>query len=179
MPWLGLGIGAANGALGGALSDYSVDDKFIKEVGAKVEPGHSALFLLMESRTEDKVMDEIKGFNAEVLQTSLSKEDEAKLKAASMAVTAHELGYIQQYQPGSGLIKARGFLLPALQFSPTISYIAILMGLWWNMTGMLWVGIFFFALLALLLCYSDEREVDLTQHVWSVSGHWSEGCASR
>ena len=51
-------------------------------VGAKIEPGHSALFLLVESWTEDKVMDEIKDFDAEVLQTSLSKEDEAKLKAA-------------------------------------------------------------------------------------------------
>ena len=81
-PWLGLAIGAASGALGGALSDYGVDDKFIKEVGNKIEPGNSALFLLVESWTEDKVMDEIKGFDAEVLQTSLSKEDEEKLKAA-------------------------------------------------------------------------------------------------
>ena len=82
MPWLGLAIGAASGALSGALSDYGVDDKFIKEVGGTIEPGHSALFLMVESWTEDKVMDEIKGFDAEVLQTSLSKEDEAKLKAA-------------------------------------------------------------------------------------------------
>ena len=56
---------------------------------------------------------------------------------ASMAVTAHELGHVQQYQTGSGLIKMRGFLLPALQFSPTISYMAILFGLWFNMTGLL------------------------------------------
>ncbi len=48
---------------------------------------------------------------------------------AAMAVTAHELGHVQQYQTGSGLIKMRGFLLPALQFSPTLSYIAIFMGL--------------------------------------------------
>ena len=82
MPWLGLAIGAASGALGGVLTDYGVDDKFIKEVGGKIESGHSALFLLVESWTEDRVMDEIKGFDAEVLQTSLSKEDEAKLKAA-------------------------------------------------------------------------------------------------
>ena len=82
MPWLGAAIGAASGALGGALSDYGVDDKFIKEVGSKIEPGHSALFLLVESWTEDKVMDEVKGFEAKVLQTSLSKEDEAKLQAA-------------------------------------------------------------------------------------------------
>ncbi len=81
-PWLGLAIGAVGGAVGGALTDTGVDDKFIKEVGAKIEPGHSALFLLVESWTEDKVMDEIKDFGAEVLQTSLSKEDEAKLKEA-------------------------------------------------------------------------------------------------
>ena len=82
MPWLGLAIGAASGALAGKLSDVGVDDNFIKEVGNKIEPGHSALFLLVESWTEDRVMDEIKGFDAEVLQTSLSKEDEAKLRAA-------------------------------------------------------------------------------------------------
>ena len=81
-PWLGLAIGAASGALGGALTDTGVDDKFIKEVGNKIEPGHSALFLMVESWTEDKVLDEISGFDAEVLQTSLSHEDEAKLKAA-------------------------------------------------------------------------------------------------
>jgi uncharacterized membrane protein len=81
-PWLGLAIGAVAGAAGGALSDYGIDDKFIKEVGSKIEPGHSALFLLVERWTEDKVMDEIKGFDAEVLQTSLSKDDEAKLRAA-------------------------------------------------------------------------------------------------
>ena len=81
-PWLGLAIGAAAGALGGSLADVGVDDKFIKEVGKTIEPGHSALFLLVEEMTEDKVMDELTKFDATVLQTSLSKEDEAKLKAA-------------------------------------------------------------------------------------------------
>ena len=81
-PWLGLAVGAVSGALGGALADVGVDDKFIKEVGAKIQPGQSALFLLVNSWTEDKVMDELTGFDVEVLQTSLSKEDEAKLRAA-------------------------------------------------------------------------------------------------
>jgi uncharacterized membrane protein len=81
-PWLGLAIGAVAGALGGSLSDYGVDDKFIKEVGNTIEPGHSALFLLVEDWTEDRVMEELTKFDAQVLQTSLSKEDEAKLRAA-------------------------------------------------------------------------------------------------
>lgn len=82
MPWLGLAIGAASGALGGALSDTGVDDEFIKEVGNAIEPGQSALFLLVDQWTEDKVLDELTKFDAKVLQTSLSSEDEAKLKAA-------------------------------------------------------------------------------------------------
>ena len=81
-PWLGLAIGAASGALGGALSDTGVDDKFIKEVARTIDPGGSALFLMVESWTEDKVMDELTKFDAQVLQTSLSKEDEAKMRAA-------------------------------------------------------------------------------------------------
>ena len=79
----------------------------------------------------------------------LSETVYAKSSVAAMAVTAHELGHVQQYQQGSGLIKMRGFLLPALQFSPTLSYIAILFGLWFNLTGLLWIGIIFFALMVL------------------------------
>jgi Zn-dependent membrane protease YugP len=93
----------------------------------------------------------------------LSDPVATQASVASMAVTAHELGHVQQYQSGSGLIKARGFLLPALQFSPTISYIAILMGLWWNMTGMLWIGIFFFALMVLFSILTLPIEIDASR----------------
>lgn len=81
-PWLGLAIGAVTGAISGKLSDYGIDDEFIEEVGAKVEPGGSALFLMIEQWTEDKVMDELSRFDAHVVRSSLSKEDEEKLKAA-------------------------------------------------------------------------------------------------
>ena len=80
-PWLGLAIGAATGAASGALTDVGVDDKFIKEVGEAIEPGNSALFLLVSEATPDKLEDELKKFDAQVYQTSLSKEDEARLKA--------------------------------------------------------------------------------------------------
>jgi len=80
-PWLGLAIGAATGALSGKFTDVGVDDKFIKEVGEAIEPGNSALFLLVSESTPDKLEDELKKFDAQVYQTSLSKEDEARLKA--------------------------------------------------------------------------------------------------
>ncbi|MGE3600961.1 MAG: DUF1269 domain-containing protein, partial [Dehalococcoidia bacterium] len=34
MPWLGMAVGAASGALGGKMQDIGVDDNFIKQVGA-------------------------------------------------------------------------------------------------------------------------------------------------
>lgn len=80
MPWLGLAVGALSGALAGKFSDVGIDDTFIKEVGETVEPGNSALFLLVRRATGDKVADELKGYEFSFLRTSLSAEDEAKLK---------------------------------------------------------------------------------------------------
>jgi len=79
-PWLGMAFGALGGALGGKMTDIGVDDAFIKEVGEKIEPGHSALFLLVVDATPDKLLPELQDFNATVFQTSLSNEQEAKLR---------------------------------------------------------------------------------------------------
>ncbi len=79
----------------------------------------------------------------------LSDSTAKKTSVAAMAVTAHELGHVQQYQQGSAMIRARGFLLPALKFSPTLSYIALFLGFFFNLTGLIWVGIFFFSLMVL------------------------------
>jgi uncharacterized membrane protein len=81
-PWLGLAIGAATGAIAGKFTDVGIDDKFIEEVGETIEPGHSALFLLVRDVTPDKVIEDVKRFNPTVLRTSLSQEDEAKLRDA-------------------------------------------------------------------------------------------------
>jgi uncharacterized membrane protein len=73
-------LARARGALGGHFSDIGVDDKFIKEVGHTIDPGNSALFLLVISATADKVLAEIESTDATVIQTSLSSEAEAKLR---------------------------------------------------------------------------------------------------
>jgi uncharacterized membrane protein len=80
-PWLGLAIGAVTGALAGKFTDTGVDDKFIKEVSETIEPGHSALFLLVNKVTMDKVQPTLERYNATIIQTSLSDEQEAKLAA--------------------------------------------------------------------------------------------------
>ena len=93
----------------------------------------------------------------------LSEPIAGQPSVAAMAVTAHELGHVQQYQSGSALIKARGFLLPALQFSPTLSYFALFMGFWFNATGLIWIGIFFFALMVLFSILTLPVEFDASR----------------
>ena len=80
--WWGLAIGAVLGALRGKFKDIGIDDKFIKEVGETIQPGNSAIFLLIRESTPDKLIDELKGYKGTVLKTSLSTDDEAKLRAA-------------------------------------------------------------------------------------------------
>ena len=82
VPGLGLLAGAAAGAIIGGLADYGVDDKFIKEVGNSIEPGQSALFLMVHTENLAKLADQFAEFNPTVLQTTLSEEAEAQLRDA-------------------------------------------------------------------------------------------------
>jgi uncharacterized membrane protein len=74
--------GAAAGALSGALSDIGINDDFMRDLGSTLEPGSSAIFVLVKKSTPDRVLADLSKFEGKVLRTSLSKEDEAKLQAA-------------------------------------------------------------------------------------------------
>lgn len=80
VPLFGMAIGAAAGAIGGALTDVGIDDDFIKRVRTQVTPGTSALFALTSDAVMDRVQGAFAGAKAELLETNLSKEDEAKLR---------------------------------------------------------------------------------------------------
>jgi uncharacterized membrane protein len=79
---LGAAVGAGSGALSGSLANYGIDDGFIKKLGETITPNSSARFVLVRRATEDKVLPEIEPFKPRVLKTSLSNEQEEKLKAA-------------------------------------------------------------------------------------------------
>jgi uncharacterized membrane protein len=74
--------GAGFGALSGSLSDYGINDDFIKNLGKTIPKGSSALFMLIKSSTPDKVLPEIEPFKPRVLKTSLSKKQEGELRSA-------------------------------------------------------------------------------------------------
>jgi uncharacterized membrane protein len=77
--------GAGFGGLSGSLADHGIDDEFVKNLGKTIPKGSSALFFLVRRSTPDKVLPEIEKFKPRVLQTSLSNEQEEKLRAALQA----------------------------------------------------------------------------------------------
>ena len=85
VPFAGMAIGAAIGGLSGAMSDYGIDDTFIKEVGNSIQPGTSAIFVLVREAMPDKVIEQLKPYHGKIIHTSLSAENEAQLKAAFAA----------------------------------------------------------------------------------------------
>jgi uncharacterized membrane protein len=81
-PVLGMAAGAAGGAIAGKMTDRGVNDDFMKKLGAKLQPGGAALIALGQAESREKLLDRVKGYGGEIIQTSLDSEDEARLRAA-------------------------------------------------------------------------------------------------
>jgi uncharacterized membrane protein len=81
-PLFGMAIGAASGALAGKVSDVGVNDDFMKQLGAKLPPGAAALIMLGRAEAPDRVLERVKPYGGEVIQTSLDTEQEERLRSA-------------------------------------------------------------------------------------------------
>jgi len=64
----------------GKRTDLGIDNQFIKDVGDSLEIGGSAVFMLVIEATQDKVLPEMEKYGGHGYQTSLSDEDEEKLR---------------------------------------------------------------------------------------------------
>ena len=85
-PLFGFALGAAAGAVSGALRDVGINDNFMKELGQTLKPGTAALFVLIRRMTPDKVLEEIQKFGGTLIKTNLCNENEAKLREALSSV---------------------------------------------------------------------------------------------
>src|SRR5262245_52194143 len=81
-PLFGFALGAAAGAISGALKDVGIDDGVMKKLGETLKPGTAALCILVRQMTADKVIEELKKFGGTLIQTNLCNENEAKLREA-------------------------------------------------------------------------------------------------
>jgi uncharacterized membrane protein len=81
-PLIGMAVGAASGAAMGKASDVGIDDQFMKTLAAKLPAGGAALIALGSTGGTGKVLERVAPYGGEVIQTSLSTEDEERLRSA-------------------------------------------------------------------------------------------------
>ena len=78
----GLVMGLAGGALVGRMMNLGVDGKFVKQVEEEIQPGTSAIFVLIGNADPTAELAILRQFKGKVLQTNLSTEAEESLRKA-------------------------------------------------------------------------------------------------
>jgi uncharacterized membrane protein len=88
IPVFGMAVGAGLGALMGKVTKTGIDREFEDQVRGMIQPGTSALFLMVEKVTPDKAVEAMRKYGGTVLKTSLSKDGEKELQEALHGASA-------------------------------------------------------------------------------------------
>src|SRR5215207_9435539 len=80
-PLLGMAVGAAAGGVGGKPADVGINDDFLRVLGVRLQPGAAALIALGSTDARDKVIERVKPYGGEIIQTSLSDAEEEQLRS--------------------------------------------------------------------------------------------------
>lgn len=79
--------GAAFGAGAGAIDaawwkdEFGISDDFVKQVGAMIQPGDSAIYALLRTANPDKVAEQFRGYGGTILSTTLSRDQQKKVES--------------------------------------------------------------------------------------------------
>ena len=79
-PLVGLAVGAASGALAGRLIDLGLDDKWVRQVGGWLDPGTSALLVLVRDPVGPSVLRELGRYEGTVLYCTFPDAVRAELQ---------------------------------------------------------------------------------------------------
>jgi uncharacterized membrane protein len=85
-----VGAGVAGGGFAGAAAGasdvtdwknrYGISDDFVSQVGTIINPGESAVFVLLRTATPDLVIEKFRGYGGKILRTNLSVRDAARVQ---------------------------------------------------------------------------------------------------
>jgi Zn-dependent membrane protease YugP len=136
-------VGNSSGLTGAQVAQTIFQRTDLREVPLKPVPG--------------KLSDH---FDPRTNTVGLSQDVGGGNSIVSMAVAAHELGHVQQLQQGSALMGLRQFLVPAVRFSPMLSYALIVMGLLFNFAGLATLGVLIFGISVIFMLITVPVELN-------------------
>jgi uncharacterized membrane protein len=78
----GAALGAGAGAMDAAWwkNEFGIPDEFVKQVGAMIQPGDSAIYALLRTANPDAVANQFRGYGGTILSTTLSRDQQAKVE---------------------------------------------------------------------------------------------------
>lgn len=79
-PIASLVLGVVAGALGGDLANLGIDQEFIEQVGGDLEPGTSALFVVVREADPEETVAALESHSGRIYYTALPTEAEAELR---------------------------------------------------------------------------------------------------
>jgi uncharacterized membrane protein len=82
VPFFGMAVGAGMGALMGKVTKNAVNKQFETQVRDMLQPGTSALFMVVEKVTPDRAVEALSRFGGTVLKSSLSNQAQQELQEA-------------------------------------------------------------------------------------------------
>jgi uncharacterized membrane protein len=79
----GVTLGATAGAIdaGTWKEDFGISEEFVQRIGTMVQPGDSAIFALLRTIEPDLVAEQFRGYGGEILRTTLTPAQRAKVEA--------------------------------------------------------------------------------------------------
>jgi len=82
VPVAGFVVGTVSGAIAGHFAKYGISKEYMNQINAAIQPGQSALFILADNVKMDRVIPMLTEYHPRVVRTSLSLDQEAKLREA-------------------------------------------------------------------------------------------------
>jgi uncharacterized membrane protein len=99
-PLPGMVMGAAAGAATGEVKRMGIDGRFMRQLAQQLGPGSSAAFALVRRADPEAVLRELRPYGGTVLHTTLSEQDEARLRAGLAAPPADAANPGESGAPG-------------------------------------------------------------------------------
>lgn len=78
----GTAIGAGAGAVDASSwkEEFGIPEYFVKQVGALVQPGDSAIYAILRVADPEVVADQFRGYGGTILRTTLTRDQQAKIE---------------------------------------------------------------------------------------------------